>query len=378
MIVRNFSPAGGLELYTHKLVEGLLARDVHVTVLCTQSSSPLEHPNLQVCKFRRSTAKLKAQRLVEEFYSVNEAFIELATGGMQFDIVHSQHQPMQNANVVTFHNHTVQYLSKVGLPWEQMAAKIKSSFVPAYRLRNYFDRMLFESAKCNIFTAGVTKDDFVSVYSTRAPQMVAYPGADLEKSVKNSPAANNHHNNSFLFVGRGYRKKGLDILLDACAQLKRHSIPFKLLIAGLPHKLLYDTRLRMLGISEDVEFLGFQSDMDAVYRQCSYFVMPSRVEPFGMAAVQAMQYGIVPIVSKESGVSEVLSHGRNALILQNHLSAKELASLMMSLLQDKELSVRLAKQAIITARNLTWDKTLQSTLNAYDATLNDKAAILSQ
>lgn len=411
MVVRNFSCSGGLELYTHKLVEGLLAHDLTVTVFCTDNSSQLEHPNLKVQKFKRSTAPYKAQRLIEEFNSLNELVAE----SPHFDIRHSQHQPMQGANVVTFHNHTVQRLSQVGLKWERVLNSAKSRFVPAYHLRNHYDKLLFETSKCCIYTSGATRDDFTAAYSASArasedagngkeknekaesrniesgniksvagiPQVVVYPGSDLGSV--SAPAEINavsnldisttqsNQNNTFLFVGQGYRKKGLDVLLAACARLKSMSVPFKLLVAGLPKRAIYEIRLKLLGLTNEVEFLGFQSSMVEVYRQCSYFVMPSRVEPFGMAAIQAMKYGLVPIVSKVSGVSEILTHEHDALILQDYLSASELASLMARLAQDKGLTSRLSQQAAATASELTWNKTVDSTLNAYELVLQQGA-----
>jgi glycosyltransferase involved in cell wall biosynthesis len=198
--------------------------------------------------------------------------------------------------------------------------------------------------------------------------------SDLEKlDAKNKTIGSTEGGFKFLFVGRGFRKKGLDILLEACTILnKQYPGKFKLLIAGLKKKGLDSLRLNAMGLQDCVQYLGFQKDMDAVYAQASVTILPSRVEPFGMAPIQGMQRGLVPIVSKISGVAETLHDGENALILQNHLSASELAQHMQKLMTDRESLTKLSANALKTAQKLSWDATVESTVQAYEIALSLK------
>lgn len=128
------------------------------------------------------------------------------------------------------------------------------------------------------------------------------------------------------------------------------------MIAGLKEKPLQKFDLINLGISSNVEFLGYQKDMANVFSKAKALVLPSKIEPFGMAPIQAMQYGLVPIVSKVCGVAEVLSDNNDALILQNHLSAPELADLMAKLMGNLELYKKLSKQARQSAQAISWKR----------------------
>jgi glycosyltransferase involved in cell wall biosynthesis len=127
-----------------------------------------------------------------------------------------------------------------------------------------------------------------------------------------------------------------------------------------------------LGISSNVEFLGYQKDMASVFAKAKALVLPSKIEPFGMAPIQAMQYGLVPIVSQVCGVSEVLSDNNDALILQNHLSAPELADLMAKLMGNTELYKKLSKQARQSAQAISWEKTVAATEEAYGRIMASK------
>ncbi len=177
---------------------------------------------------------------------------------------------------------------------------------------------------------------------------------------------------TFLFVGKGFRKKGLDTLLASCELLKKRRHKFSLHIAGIRPSAALQLRREMLNLP--VYYLGFRRDMHNVYAGCQAIILPSKIEPFGMAPVEGMQFGLVPIVSRVCGVAEVLTDREDALILKNHLDKKELADLMEHLLLDRELYKKLKTQAKITADKLNWRQTVEATENAYEKVIQDRTA----
>ncbi|MBY0545775.1 MAG: glycosyltransferase family 4 protein [Candidatus Obscuribacterales bacterium] len=369
MVMRQFSTAGGLELYAHKLIERLLEQNVHVTVVCEKNESALQSADLAVVQFKVKKGGNKSERL-QNLYDAASAALKNAGA---FDVVHSQHCPVDGADVVTFHNHTTSRLSIVGLDWERVLNDCKRVLVPAYRLRNHFDELLCRKATCLVFPADVMQKDFYEAFPflkvQNKPHVIAHPGADLAvetsavRGIARESTASSTFN--FLFVGRGFRKKGLDVLLEACKILKSRERDFRLSIAGLNEKFADRLRLGRLGLKESVCYLGFCKNMDEVYGRSQVLVLPSRVEPFGMAPVQAMQRGLVPIVSRVCGVAEVLKSGHDSLLLENHLSAAELANCMERLMDDDILRDRLSRNAVETARAVSWDVTAERTLAAY-------------
>jgi glycosyltransferase involved in cell wall biosynthesis len=377
MVVRNFSPAGGLELYTHKVIEGLLDRGHRVTVFCQSVETGLQHQNLSIQRMQPRPANITKVGRMEHDYSVGNQALQSAN---HFDIIHSQHYPVAKANVVTFHNHAVLRWSAVGLPWEKLINETKFRLVTAYKIRDFQDRMLCAGAECLVFPSHIMQRDYYESYpflqKCEKPYVVAYPGStlssDSELDEKKSSAVIKPKPNgsdqrfSFLFVGRGYRRKGLDILLSACSKLAKERHDFRLLIAGLQAKPLDEARLVFMGLDGTVQYLGFQHDMARVYAQAQAAILPSRIEPFGMAPLQAMECGLVPIVSRVSGASEVLQNGFDSLILENHLDATELARLMRKLIDDPVLLGKLSAGARRTAKNVNWQQTVDNTLRAYD------------
>lgn len=379
MVSRLFSPAGGLELYCHKIVEGLLERGVHVTVVCEENQSTLQHPHLEFHLFEKPAKGPKWRRLEQYLIITTEAVQNAGT----FDIVHSQHHPMHSPDLVTFHNHTVSRLSEVGEMWEKLLNDCKVRFTRAYQCRDKVDKILSTSAKCLVFTSKTCRDDFYRAFDLAGkPSLISYPGASLAASTAgaipssadtSAPPTVKGNIFTLLFVGKGFRKKGLDVLLKAMQVLKNSGEDCQLLIAGLKERPLDSFRLFRLGLKGTVHFLGFRKDMENVYTQADSIVLPSRIEPFGMAPLQGMLRGLAPIVSKVSGVAEVLHDEQDALILKNHLDHRELAGLIKQLIHDKVKLTKISHNAKITAETITWDKAVDATIEAYQLVLTQKS-----
>jgi len=369
MVVRAFATDGGLELYAHRVIEGLLQQGHAVTVFSQSRRSSFDHEQLHFKQIELRSDKIgKLRRMQHDYTAGNRALASEAAG---FDVVHSQHYPCSYATVVTFHNHTIRRWSEVGSPSEKIINECKSAVVPAYRLRYQQDEELCKNGKCLVFPSRIMQEDYFATYpfldAGATPYVVAYPGSSLpatisatsgDEAVANQPF-------TFLFIGRGFRRKGLDVVLAAAAQLVHTGRNLRLLVAGMKGKPPDALRLRLLGLTGKVEYLGFRNDMDRVYAMAQAAVLPSRVEPFGMAPLQAMSFGLVPIVSRVSGVSEVLTDESDCLILENHLDASELASHMARLMDDPQLLQRLRGNAASTATKTSWEQTVQQTLDAY-------------
>ncbi len=266
MVLRQFSPYGGLELYAFQLVKGLLERGIRVTVICEKDDTGYEHERLKVVNFAAPPAVANKSDKIRHYFQVASAAV--AEAG-PFDLVHSQHFPIKEVDVVTFHNHTIFRLTEVGQRWEQLLNVLKINTSQAYKLREQHDRDLCHQARCLIFPANICLDDFKTHYGLDGKHLaIAHPGASSTGAAADchvTPEQGKTFN--FLFVGKGYRKKGLDVLQQACGILVSHKKDFKLYIAGLRMKPYDKARLALAGLSNHIEYLGFQKDMNAVYQK---------------------------------------------------------------------------------------------------------------
>ncbi len=115
-----------------------------------------------------------------------------------------------------------------------------------------------------------------------------------------------------LALARLHVKKGLDVLLDAVADIPGAYV----WIAGegpLRHKL--ETQARLLGIDDRVKFLGWRDDRDRLLAACDIVVFPSRYEPFGTVTVDAWAAHKPLIAAASQGPGAFVKDGENGLLI---------------------------------------------------------------
>ena len=89
--------------------------------------------------------------------------------------------------------------------------------------------------------------------------------------------------------------------------------------------------------------------------------MPSVSEPFGITALEAVANGTPVLISKQSGVSEVLSHSLKA----DFWDVDEMANKIVSVLKYKSLPKDLIKESSKEIVNLSWDKSADEVISVY-------------
>ena len=171
-----------------------------------------------------------------------------------------------------------------------------------------------------------------------------------------------------LYVGRHVFEKGVDILLAAAPKVLAYRPQAKFIIAG--HGPCHDDLKRQaweLGLGEKVHFAGFVDDLtrNSLYHLADAAVFPSRYEPFGLVALEAMAGGAPVVVSDVGGFAETVQHEVNGLTFYAG-NANSLADNIIRLLTDKLLARRLSERA---AQDLTekfdWKEIARSTVAGY-------------
>jgi glycogen(starch) synthase len=165
-------------------------------------------------------------------------------------------------------------------------------------------------------------------------------------------------------VGRLTIQKGLPNLLHAFQEVVRRNPKTLLLIVGSGEQYYELIVLAaQLGISKNVVFTDFQRGKryrDA-YAVADLFVMPSISEPFGLTPLEAIGYGTPALISKQSGVSEVI---RNCLKV-DFWDIKEMANQIASVLQNDVLRDELYANAAREYERLSWDSAADTLFDVY-------------
>lgn len=163
----------------------------------------------------------------------------------------------------------------------------------------------------------------------------------------------------FLLIGNDWKNKGLDGLLQALAKCR--DLPVELLVVGKDDRRAYDELLGRLGLAERVRFMLPSPDVVQFYAAADAYAGPSLEDAYGLPILEAMACGLPVIASARAGASEIITEGKDGLILHNPEDSRELAEHLRRLASDKNLCARLGEAAAATAREHTWDRNAQET-----------------
>lgn len=157
-----------------------------------------------------------------------------------------------------------------------------------------------------------------------------------------------------LLIGNDWKKKGLDCLLAASAACPELSLT--LLVVGSDRRTEYEALIQKLGLGERVLFLDASPDVMQFYAAADAYVGPSLEDAYGLPILEAMACGLPVIASSHTGVSELITHRKNGMILRDPQDSVELAELLRELCANPRLHEQIGREAALTAGQQTWDR----------------------
>ena len=227
------------------------------------------------------------------------------------------------------------------------------------------ERRGMHAAIAVIAVSQLTRSICVHRYGVPANKIrVVYNGVDLDPSVGGGLSVS-PKDKIVLFLGRITMQKGPEYFVAAAKRVLEKIDNVKFLVAGNG-----DMAQRMIelaaemGIGHKVLFTGFLrgQDVKRVFQMADCYVMPSVSEPFGIAPLEAMSHDVPVIISKQSGVSEVLTHALKV----DFWDVDEMANKIVAVLRHPPLSQTLREHGALELRKLTWDGAASKCVQVYE------------
>ena len=150
------------------------------------------------------------------------------------------------------------------------------------------------------------------------------PG-DFEAIAPNADAAD------FLFIGEMRRLKGVDVALDALAELNETRLTTAVLVGDGPDAATFKAQARALGLADRVQFPGAMRARDA-FALGRVLLMPSRAESLPYIVLEAIGAGLPLIATNVGGIPEIIPPDRGTLLPPG--DARALAEAMRAALAD--------------------------------------------
>jgi len=171
-----------------------------------------------------------------------------------------------------------------------------------------------------------------------------------------------------LFLGRITMQKGPEYFLAAAKKVLEKFDGVKFVMAGAGDMMCRIVELAaQMGIGHRVLFTGFLrgTDVEKMFQMADLFVMPSVSEPFGIAALEALSHRVPVLVSKQSGIAEVLTHALKV----DFWDIDQMANKITAVLKYPSLRTVLCDGGHAEARTFRWENAAGKIRGIYERVL---------
>lgn len=293
--------------------------------------------------------------LFNETHRYADLVLDLAKGE-DFDVIHAH-------DWLTFP--AAEALSSVtGKPWiaHVHSTEYDRAGEGANRRIVQFESKGIHSADRVIAVSEFTRKILVNRYGLdKARCDVVYNGVErtVDNGVQRSepihpPAGIKKGEKVVLYLGRVTMQKGPEYFIAAAKKVLEKMDNVKFVVAGSGDQIEQTIeQAAKAGIGSKITFTGFLhgDDVRRVYEMADVYVMPSVSEPFGIAPLEAIAHHVPVIISRQSGVSEVLEHALKVDFWDTH----DIANKIIAVLRHPPLSATMREHADLEVRELTWD-----------------------
>lgn len=229
----------------------------------------------------------------------------------------------------------------------------------------------FRQADAIVTVSQRTKNKVVEKYGIPAEKVkVVYNGIEFNNNSAviehNLDCLKQNGNKIVLFVGRITLQKGPDYFVSMAEKVLSKEPNTFFVVSGsgdMEGEMIRQVASR--GLSSKFIFCGFLrgEELARVYKAADIFVMPSVSEPFGLVPLEAMISEVPVLVSKESGVSEILS----SALKSNFWDIDDMADKVISVLRHKKLQNHLSVNGREEVKAIHWKKAANSLISVYNS-----------
>lgn len=321
----------------------------------------------QIQKYSREVSYLQTHLRGEEklFKKVQEFTARLVKYApqLQFDLIHAHDwltypagilmKGMSGKKLVT-HIHATEF-DRAGGPGDERIHNIEytglSTADRVIAVSNYTAQMIIDRYQIDPHKIDIVHNAYSTIKTEEAIQ---------RKKMFRDPLV--------LFLGRVTIQKGPDYFLDVADRVIQKFPKVRFVMAGsgdMFQKTLLSAARRKL--KDRFLFTGFlnREEVEEILSATDIYVMPSVSEPFGIAPLEAMAFGAVAIVSKQSGVQEVIENAYKI----DFWDVEKTAGVILELLEDPEKRRNLAAAGRAEVLAIGWKTAAEKAKKTYEATL---------
>ncbi|MFI3294821.1 MAG: glycosyltransferase family 4 protein [Rikenellaceae bacterium] len=216
--------------------------------------------------------------------------------------------------------------------------------------------------------SNLTRQTVINRYGIPAERVVTVHNGVMFKPQEASDIERGVDDKIVTFLGRITYQKGPDYFVEAAAKVLAKMENVRFVMAGSGDMLNHVIRrVAKLGIADRFHFTGFLKgdDVQKMFALSDIYIMPSVSEPFGISPLEAMRSNVPVIISKQSGVAEVLDYA----VKVDYWDVDAMADAIYGLLNYPALSEVFKEKGSQEAANLKWDAAATKIIDTYKSLL---------
>ena len=227
-----------------------------------------------------------------------------------------------------------------------------------------------QAADCVMAVSNLTRNIVINRYGIPAEKVVTVHNAVRFAEKQAEAPERGVEDKIITFLGRITYQKGPDYFVEAAAKVLKRVPNVRFVMAGSGDMMNHVIRrVARLGIADRFHFTGFLrgDDVHKMFQLSDVYVMPSVSEPFGISPLEAMRSNVPVIISKQSGVAEVLDYA----VKVDYWDVDALADAMHALIKYPALSNMFASKGLEEVTNLKWNNVAAKMKGIYERIIEE-------
>ena len=235
------------------------------------------------------------------------------------------------------------------------------------------ERAGMEAADRVIAVSNLTRNIIITRYGIPPEKVVTVHNAVRFAETENAAPERGVKDKIVTFLGRITYQKGPDYFVEAAAKVLKRVPNVRFVMAGSGDMMNHVIRrVARLGIADRFHFTGFLrgEDVHRMFQLSDVYVMPSVSEPFGISPLEAMRSNVPVIISRQSGVAEVLDYA----IKVDYWDVDALSDAIYGLVTYPALAKMFAEKGLHEVTGLKWDNAAAKIRDVYQSAIDEKAS----
>jgi len=234
------------------------------------------------------------------------------------------------------------------------------------------EKEAFNEADRIITVSNFTREIVINKYGVNPEKIhVVHNGIDTQEVKHHEPTLQElraQGKKIILYHGRITIQKGVDYFIKAAQRVIEHDPDVIFVISGKGDMVgQIMQQVGELGLSQHVLFAGalWYEERDQMYQSVDLVVMPSVSEPFGLVPLEAIQHGTPSLISKQSGVAEVITH----VLKVDFWDVDEMANKILAALRYPVMHGQLVREGKREVSRISWRSAATKVVDLYQRLL---------